>query len=225
MAFTMRGMMKDQPAAGSRMKMYRGAAMHHATRGRIGVAGKAWHGGVDFTTSPLSLSPEGVMALVLPGRPLTVRFQDPQFADLRAQWQRVPASSHGTLLAFTGMPIAQLRTGAEAFARTLGKPLQAAAGLGPVRSPFIGETEKNLSRVFARAAASGAILLFDEADALFGKRSGVQSAHDKYANLEVSHLHQQLATHRGLVIALFSSAVEAGRVRQGVRQVVVTFPP
>jgi len=72
--------------------------------------------------------------------------------------------------------------------------------LAALVSKYIGETEKNLSRVFAAAEASGAILLFDEADALFGKRSEVKDSHDRYANIEVSYLLQRVETYRGLAI-------------------------
>ena len=64
--------------------------------------------------------------------------------------------------------------------------------LATVVSKFIGETEKQLDRVFTAAAGSNAILLFDEADALFGKRSEVQDAHDRYANVEVAYLLQRI---------------------------------
>jgi hypothetical protein len=67
-------------------------------------------------------------------------------------------------------------------------------------SKYIGETEKNLKRVFDAAEDSGAILLFDEADALFGKRSEVKDSHDRYANLEVSYLLQRMDAYRGLAI-------------------------
>ncbi len=168
------------------------------------------------------------MTLVQPGRSLVVRYKDPVFSNLLAEWRRSPASSRGVLLAFTGLPASQLRTAAEEFARAIGQRVQRvqpATGIGPISSRYIGETEKNLARAFASAAASSAILLFDEADAVFGKRTEVKDAHDKYANQEVSYLLQQLASHRTLVIALFTSAKEAERVRAGVRQVVVKFPP
>jgi hypothetical protein len=67
-------------------------------------------------------------------------------------------------------------------------------------SKYIGETEKNLRRVFDAAEDSGAILLFDEADSLFGKRTEVKDSHDRYANLEVSYLLQRMEAYRGLAI-------------------------
>ena len=72
--------------------------------------------------------------------------------------------------------------------------------LSRVVSKYIGETEKNLRRVFDAAEESGAILLFDEADALFGKRSEVRDSHDRYANIEVSYLLQKMESYRGLAI-------------------------
>jgi len=72
--------------------------------------------------------------------------------------------------------------------------------LSQVVSKYIGETEKNLRRVFDAAEEGGAILLFDEADALFGKRSEVKDSHDRYANVEVSYLLQRMESYRGLAI-------------------------
>jgi hypothetical protein len=72
--------------------------------------------------------------------------------------------------------------------------------LSAVVSKWIGETEKNLRRVFDAAEQGGAILLFDEADALFGKRSEVKDSHDRYANIEVGYLLQRMEAYRGLAI-------------------------
>lgn len=72
--------------------------------------------------------------------------------------------------------------------------------LSAVVSKYIGETEKNLSRLFDAAEGGGAILFFDEADALFGKRSEVKDAHDRYANMEINFLLQRMEAYRGLAI-------------------------
>ncbi len=72
--------------------------------------------------------------------------------------------------------------------------------LSAVVSKYIGETEKNLRRVFDAAEEGGAVLLFDEADALFGKRSEVKDSHDRYANVEISYLLQRMEAYRGLAI-------------------------
>ncbi|WP_437896338.1 ATP-binding protein [Sorangium sp. So ce124] len=72
--------------------------------------------------------------------------------------------------------------------------------LSSVVSKYIGETEKNLSQIFAAAETSNAILFFDEADALFGKRSEVKDAHDRYANIETSYLLQRMEEYEGITI-------------------------
>jgi hypothetical protein len=72
--------------------------------------------------------------------------------------------------------------------------------LSQVVSKYIGETEKNLRQIFDAAESGGAILLFDEADALFGKRSEVNDSHDRYANIEISYLLQRMEEYRGLSV-------------------------
>jgi SpoVK/Ycf46/Vps4 family AAA+-type ATPase len=72
--------------------------------------------------------------------------------------------------------------------------------LASVVSKYIGETEKRLDALFNEAGQSGSVLLFDEADALFGKRSEVRDSHDRYANIEVSYLLQRIESFNGLVI-------------------------
>jgi vesicle-fusing ATPase len=78
--------------------------------------------------------------------------------------------------------------------------------LAAVVSRYIGETEKNLSALFDEAEASGAVLLIDDADALFGRGGEVKDAHDRYANLDVARLNEQLseriAAFKGLVIVV-----------------------
>jgi SpoVK/Ycf46/Vps4 family AAA+-type ATPase len=75
-------------------------------------------------------------------------------------------------------------------------------GLSGVISKYIGETEKNLARIFSEAETSNAILFFDEADALFGKRSEVRDSHDRYANVEISYLLQKMEEYEGVVHVL-----------------------
>lgn len=88
---------------------------------------------------------------------------------------------------------------AQILARELGLDLYK-IDLSTVVSKYIGETEKNLSRIFAEAATSNSILFFDEADALFGKRSEVRDSHDRYANVEISYLLQRMEEYEGIVI-------------------------
>ncbi len=96
--------------------------------------------------------------------------------------------------------------------------------LSSVVSKYIGETEKNLRRVFDAAEEGGAILLFDEADALFGKRSEVKDSHDRYANIEVSYLLQRMESYRGLAILTTNqkSALDPAFLRR--LRFVVQFP-
>jgi hypothetical protein len=96
--------------------------------------------------------------------------------------------------------------------------------LASVVSKYIGETEKNLRRIFDAAEYGGAILLFDEADALFGKRSEVKDSHDRYANIEVSYLLQRMESYRGLAILTtnMKSALDQAFLRR--IRFVVQFP-
>ena len=96
--------------------------------------------------------------------------------------------------------------------------------LSQVVSKYIGETEKNLRRVFDAAERGGGILLFDEADALFGKRSEVKDSHDRYANIEVSYLLQRMEAYRGLAILTtnMQTALDPAFLRR--LRFVVEFP-
>jgi hypothetical protein len=96
--------------------------------------------------------------------------------------------------------------------------------LSAVVSKYIGETEKNLRRVFDAAEQGAAILFFDEADALFGKRSEVRDSHDRYANIEVSYLLQRMEAYRGL--AILATNLKSGLDTAFLRRIrfVVQFP-
>lgn len=118
-----------------------------------------------------------------------------------AQVDEIIAASKGGGLAilFTGPSGTGKTMAAEVIAAELGLPLYR-VDLSQVISKYIGETEKNLRRLFDAAETTHAILFFDEADALFGKRSEVKDAHDKYANQEVSYLLERVEHFSGLVI-------------------------
>ncbi|MCH9681251.1 MAG: ATP-binding protein, partial [Deltaproteobacteria bacterium] len=90
-------------------------------------------------------------------------------------------------------------TAAEAVAGVLDLALYR-VDLSQVVSKYIGETEKKLERIFTAADGAGVVLLFDEADALFGRRTEVRDSHDRYANIEVSYLLQRIETYRGLAL-------------------------
>lgn len=106
---------------------------------------------------------------------------------------------HGLTALFYGGSGTGKTMAAEILARELDLDLYH-IDLAALMSKYIGETEKNLRTVFDAAEQSGAVLLFDECDALFGKRSEVRDSHDRYANLEVSYLLQRMDSYRGMAI-------------------------
>ena len=112
---------------------------------------------------------------------------------------RESARGQGLAALFGGPPGTGKTMAAQVLAAELEMDLYR-VDLSRVISKYIGETEKNLAAVFDDAAASGAALLFDEGDALFGKRGEVQHAHDRHANLEVGYLLQRMEDHEGVVI-------------------------
>jgi SpoVK/Ycf46/Vps4 family AAA+-type ATPase len=124
-----------------------------------------------------------------------------QRARVYDQWGFAAKSSRG-------LGISALFAGASGTGKTLAAEIMANVlaldlyriDLSQVVSKYIGETEKNLRHVFDAAETAGAVLLFDEADALFGKRSEVKDSHDRYANIEVSYLLQRMEAYRGLAI-------------------------
>lgn len=105
----------------------------------------------------------------------------------------------GMNVMFAGPPGVGKTMAAEVIAGELSLELYK-IDVSQIVSKYIGETEKNLSRIFKEAETSNAILFFDEADALFGKRSEVKDAHDRYANVETSYLLQKMEEYTGIVI-------------------------
>ena len=112
---------------------------------------------------------------------------------------------------------------AEVMAFELGLAL-VRVDLSAVVSKYIGETEKNLRRVFDAAEQAGALLLFDEADALFGKRTEVRDSHDRYANIEVSYLLQRMEAYSGLAILTSNHKAALDPAFQRRLRFVVHFP-
>jgi SpoVK/Ycf46/Vps4 family AAA+-type ATPase len=96
--------------------------------------------------------------------------------------------------------------------------------LSGIVSKYIGETEKNLDRIFAAAEAANAILFFDEADALFGKRSEVRDAHDRYANIETSYLLQKMEQYEGIAILATNLRQNMDEAFTRRLQFIVEFP-
>lgn len=130
-------------------------------------------------------------------RELVVRFR--KRATVYREWGFSPLPSTGVVGLFAGPSGTGKTLAAEIVAGELGVDLYK-INLSSVVSKYIGETEKNLERLFDAASAGDLVLFFDEADALFGKRSEVTDAHDRYANIEVAYLLQRLETYQGVVV-------------------------
>ena len=108
-------------------------------------------------------------------------------------------ATSAAVLVLSGSTALRRRKSAETLAETLKVDLFR-VDLSAVVSKYIGETEKNLNDVFDKAEASGSILFFDEADALFGPRGKAKDARDQYANAETAHFLQRIESHNGIVI-------------------------
>jgi len=124
---------------------------------------------------------------------------------------------------FAGPPGTGKTMAAQVIAGALGLDLFA-IDLSAVVSKYIGETEKNLERVFRAAADSDAILFFDEADALFGKRSEVRDSHDRYANMEIAYLLQRMEQYDGLAILATNLRSHLDEAFTRRLQSIVEFP-
>ena len=138
-------------------------------------------------------------------------------------YERTVARTQGLKVLFAGESGTGKTMAAQVLAAELGLDLFR-VDLATVVSKYIGETEKNLERIFTAADGSNAILFFDEADALFGKRSEVSDSHDRYANIEVAYLLQRMEAYPGAVILAtnFRRNIDDAFVRR--LDFVVDFP-
>jgi SpoVK/Ycf46/Vps4 family AAA+-type ATPase len=156
-----------------------------------------------------------------------------------ATWEQL-ASSHGAvaelrnistdyragkraIYLFTGANGTDKTIAAEVVANELGKDLLR-IDLSAVVNKYIGETEKNLERMFAAAEQDSAVLLFDEADALFCKRSEVKDSHDRYANSETSYLLQRMETYSGIAILATNTKTDVDAPFLRRFRYVIDFP-
>ncbi len=138
-------------------------------------------------------------------------------------FERKFAYGKGISMLFTGPPGTGKTMSAMVMAREMDAELYR-IDLSRMVSKYIGETEKNLSDIFDEAQLSGAILFFDEADALFGKRSEVKDAHDKYANMETSYLLQKMEEYDGLTILATNFAQNLDEAFTRRIQFIVRYP-
>lgn len=132
-------------------------------------------------------------------------------------------SSTGISALFAGPPGTGKTLAAQVIAAELRMDIYK-VDLSTVVSKYIGETEKNLERIFSQARNSNAILFFDEADAIFGKRSEVKDAHDRYANIEVGYLLQRMESYDGVVILATNLRANLDEAFTRRLQFVVDFP-
>jgi vesicle-fusing ATPase len=129
----------------------------------------------------------------------------------------------GLAVLFGGPPGTGKTMAAEALARSLELPMYR-IDLSQVVNKYIGETEKNLKRIFDAAELADCILFFDEADALFGKRTEVKDAHDRFANIEISYLLERMERFKGLAILATNRKKDLDEAFMRRLRSVIEFP-
>jgi len=160
---------------------------------------------VDIGALALPVAPRFTLAeLVLPprqqGQLAAIVSAMSTLARVHQEWGTAKAWNEGGLaVLFCGPPGTGKTMAAEVLAHELALPMYR-VDLSQVVNKYIGETEKNLRRIFDAAEAADCLLFFDEADALFGKRTEVKDAHDRYANIEVSYLLERMERFKGLAV-------------------------
>jgi hypothetical protein len=172
---------------------------------------------VAIRTGDRTLSPMPPFLLPSPGRIGRVRRGTPAYRELVPLLKGLKAAPPPTVVLLAGAAGTGKTLAASVLAAELGLPLRR-IDLAPFVGGYIGETEKNIESVLSRAGAGGGVLFFDEADALFGKRTSAASAHDRYANLEVGYL---LARHRGVILASVRHAPPAPPLPGAVTWLVI----
>ena len=167
--------------------------------------------------------------LVLPETPLTMLKEMVSMVQSRPMvletWglgRKLTAGS-GISALFSGPPGTGKTLAAQIMANRLGIDLYR-IDLSTVVSKYVGETEKQLERIFSEASESNAILFFDEADSIFGKRSEVKGAHDRYANIEVSYLLQRMEDYNGVAILATNLRANLDEAFTRRLQFIINFP-
>ncbi len=136
---------------------------------------------------------------------------------------RRSAAVPGVAILFTGRSRAGKSRASELLAQELGHSLYR-VDMQKVVSKYIGETEKNLRRLFNAAERADALLIFEEAEDLFGKRTGAGDSHDRFANLEISYLLRQIEDFRGVAILSNNSRNQPGHPFLHRFRFVIHFP-
>ncbi|HEX3559759.1 MAG TPA: ATP-binding protein [Pyrinomonadaceae bacterium] len=203
-------------AGGLSLDLLTAAARGQSDRGlgRLAVKVTARHGWDNLVLPPTTLRQVKEVAAAIRHR--HVVYEEWGFGE------RVVAG-RGLKVLFAGASGTGKTMTAGVIARDLGLDLYR-IDLAGVVSKYIGETEKNLDRIFRAARSSNAILFFDEADALFGKRSEVKDAHDRYANIEVAYLLQKMEEHEGAVVLASNLSKNMDAAFSRRMHYVVEFP-
>jgi SpoVK/Ycf46/Vps4 family AAA+-type ATPase len=155
------------------------------------------------------------------GSPLSLSYRERDFESLIKGLRAQSSSDQATILVFAGGTPEATQKAAQLLARDLGAQLMV-MHLQTLASRFIGETEKNLDALFQRAQAAEAVLFFAEADALFGTRTDVRDAEDRYANLDSAELLRRIERYQGIVI-LASNTAQNLKDRLRARLIHVQF--
>jgi hypothetical protein len=213
----------------------RSAALHAAVRGTPLTATDLAHGvraqnAVGLERLARRVEPAvGWRDLVLPPATATQLREIALRARYRTQvldeWRMRPGGGRGrgVTALFAGDSGTGKTMSAEVIAGDLGLDLYA-VDLSSVIDKYVGETEKNLERIFTEAAGVNAVLLFDEADAIFGKRSEVRDAHDRYANVESAYLLQRMESFDGLAVLATNLRANLDEALTRRLDLVVDFP-
>ena len=144
--------------------------------------------------------------------------------EVHYQWGTAKVwNESGLTVLFYGPPGTGKTMAAEVLSRTLNLPMYR-IDLSQVVNKYIGETEKNLKKIFDAAEMSDCILFFDEADALFGKRTEVKDAHDRFANIEISYLLERMERFKGLAILATNRKKDLDEAFMRRLRYVVNFP-
>lgn len=152
-----------------------------------------------------------------------LQYDSAAYQQLTSNLQQRRDQHRSTLLHFVSPHRHEVKRAVSQLATTLGKFVYR-IDLAALSSKYIGETEKNIDRLFAPANNQNAILFFDEADALFGKRTTIKDAHDRYANMTADYLLQRTESFNGLVIVAtsHSTTTPVTRFRKHVK---IHIPP
>jgi AAA+ superfamily predicted ATPase len=182
--------------------------------GKLAVKVAVTHTWDDLVLPPATLRQVKAIAAAIKNQPIVY-----------SGWgfERRITSGRGLKVLFAGASGVGKTMTAGVIARDLGLDLYK-IDLSGIVSKYIGETEKNLDRIFQAARSSNAILFFDEADALFGKRSEVKDAHDRYANIEVAYLLQKVEEHEGPVFLASNLSKNIDQAFSRRMHYVVEFP-